>query len=565
MKKILFILFVCLLNQTLMAQAPKWVDKAKRAVFSIITYDGDDKLLNSGNGFFVTDNGIALSDYSTFKGAQRAVIINSDGKQMAVESILGANEMYDVIKFRVAITEKKVPNLNIATVSPAVGAEVYLLPYSTQKDRNITTGKVKEISKIGESYDYYTLSMQLKDKMVSCPVVSVNGDVFGIAQKATGRDTTEICYAASASFAMDQNISGLSINDRALNSIGIKKGLPDSEEQALVLLYVASTQMSNAEYLSLLNDFINQYPSNSEGYTRRAIASMVDLNDAAAYSRAAADFEQALKVADKKSDVYYTIAKQIYSYQLEKPENTFNGWTYDKALEYNNNALAIEALPIYMQLNGDIYFAKNEYDKALEWYNKVNETNLASPGSFYNAAKTKELMGADANEVIALLDSCIALAQPMTADNAAYLLERAQMKIETQQYRQALMDYDAYFDAVNGQVNDVFYYYREQAAFHGRQYQRALDDINKAIELNKNEIAYYVELAVINLRVGRIDEAISELDKVFKMDPSYSEAYRLLGICQIQQKKMAEACASFQKAKELGDTNVDELIEKHCK
>ena len=364
---------------------------------------------------------------------------------------------------------------------------------------------------------------------------------------------------------MDQNISGLSINDRALNSIGIKKGLPDSEEQALVLLYVASTQMSNAEYLSLLNDFINQYPSNSEGYTRRAIASMVDLNDAAAYSRAAADFEQALKVADKKSDVYYTIAKQIYSYQLEKPENTFNGWTYDKALEYNNNALAIEALPIYMQLNGDIYFAKNEYDKALEWYNKVNETNLASPGSFYNAAKTKELMGADANEVIALLDSCIALAQPMTADNAAYLLERAQMKIETQQYRQALMDYDAYFDAVNGQVNDVFYYYREQAAFHGRQYQRALDDINKAIELNKNEIAYYVELAVINLRVGRIDEAISELDKVFKMDPSYSEAYRLLGICQIQQKKMAEACASFQKAKELGDTNVDELIEKHCK
>ena len=309
----------------------------------------------------------------------------------------------------------------------------------------------------------------------------------------------------------------------------------------------------------------HQYPSNSEGYTRRAIASMVDLNDAAAYSRAAADFEQALKVADKKSDVYYTIAKQIYSYQLEKPENTFNGWTYDKALEYNNNALAIEALPIYMQLNGDIYFAKNEYDKALEWYNKVNETNLASPGSFYNAAKTKELMGADANEVIALLDSCIALAQPMTADNAAYLLERAQMKIETQQYRQALMDYDAYFDAVNGQVNDVFYYYREQAAFHGRQYQRALDDINKAIELNKNEIAYYVELAVINLRVGRIDEAISELDKVFKMDPSYSEAYRLLGICQIQQKKMAEACASFQKAKELGDTNVDELIEKHCK
>ena len=38
-----------------------------------------------------------------------------------------------------------------------------------------------------------------------------------------------------------------------------------------------------------------------------------------------------------------------------------------------------------------------------------------------------------------------------------------------------------------------------------------------------------------------------------------------MGICQIQMKKQEEACASFAKAKELGDTNVDELIKKHCK
>ena len=114
-------------------------------------------------------------------------------------------------------------------------------------------------------------------------------------------------------------------------------------------------------------------------------------------------------------------------------------------------------------------------------------------------------------------------------------------------------------------MNDVFYYYREQAAFHGRQYQRALDDINKAIELNKNEVAYYIELALINLRVGRNEDAINAINQVIKIDPNYSEAYRLLGICQVQLKKMSEACASFQKAKELGDPNVDELIEKHCK
>ena len=169
MKKFLLLpfIFVCLSVQWSMAQAPKWVEKAKRAVFSVVIYDKNDKILNTGNGFFVTEDGVALSDYSLFKGAERAVIINSEGKQMPVDAVLGANDMYDVIKFRVAITEKKVPALTVATVAPAVGAEAYLLPYSTQKDRTCTQGKVKKVTKIEDNYSYYTLDMSLKDKMVS--------------------------------------------------------------------------------------------------------------------------------------------------------------------------------------------------------------------------------------------------------------------------------------------------------------------------------------------------------------------------------------------------------------
>ena len=56
MKKKIFLLSAfCLLEvQWSMAQAPKWVDKAKRAVFSVITYGENDKILNTGNGFFET-------------------------------------------------------------------------------------------------------------------------------------------------------------------------------------------------------------------------------------------------------------------------------------------------------------------------------------------------------------------------------------------------------------------------------------------------------------------------------------------------------------------------------
>ena len=568
MKKILILPFLLFfLIQGSMAQTPKWVEKAKRAVFSVVTYDKNDKMLNTGNGFFVSEDGLALSDYTLFKGAERAVVITSEGKQMPVSLILGANDMYDVIKFRVAITEKKVPALIVAKTAPAVGADAWMLPYSTQKSIACVTGKVKEVSKVAGEYHYYTLGMQMKDKMVSCPVMNAEGQVFGIAQKSSGIDTVTTCYAAGAAFAMAQKISALSLGDAALKKIGIRKGLPETEDQALVYLFMASSSLSGDDYEKLLDDFIRQFPTNADGYLRRAnYYAAKGKDDQAWYDKAVADFNQALKVAQKKDDVYYNIGKLMYAYQLSKPEKTYKDWTYDTALQNVRQAIAIDPLPIYIQMEGDILFAQQDYAGALAAYEKVNASNIASPATFFSAAKTKELAKGDPKEVVALMDSCIARCpQPITADFAPYLLERAQMNMNAGQPRNAMLDYDAYHTAVKGEVNDVFYYYREQAALKARQFQRALDDIVKAIEMNPTDLTYQAEHAVVNLRVGRYEEAIQILDNILKADPKYAEAYRLLGLCQIQLKKTDEACGNFKKAKELGDPNVDELITKYCK
>ena len=568
MKKILILpLLLFFLAQGSMAQTPKWVEKAKRAVFSVVTYDKNDKMLNTGNGFFVSEDGLALSDYSLFKGAERAVVITAEGKQMPVSTILGANDMYDVIKFRVAITEKKVPALVVAKTTPAVGTDAWMLPYSTQKSIACVSGKVKEVSKVAGEYHYYTLGMQMKDKMVSCPVMNVEGQVFGIAQKSSGLDTVTTCYAAGAAFAMAQKISALSLGDAALKSLGIRKGLPDTEEQALVYLFMASSSLSSEDYGKLLDDFIRQFPANTDGYLRRANYYVAKAKDNQSwFDKAVVDLNQALKVAQKKDDVYYNIGKLMYAYQLSKPEKTYKDWTYDTALKNVRQAFAIDPLPIYVQLEGDILFAQQDYAGALSAYEKVNASNMASAGTFFSAAKTKELLKAEPKEILVLMDSCISRCpQPITADFAPYLLERAQINMNAGQPRKAMLDYDAYFKAVNGQVNDVFYYYREQAALKARQYQRALDDIAKAVELNPADLTYQAENAVVNLRVGRYEKAIEILNGILKNDPKYGEAYRLLGLCQVQLKKTDEACANFKKAKELGDPNVDELIKKYCK
>lgn len=563
--RILIVLMMCLFAQWSMAQAPKWAEKARRAVFSVVTYDKDHKILNTGNGFFVTEDGVAVSDYTLFKGAHSAVIMTADGEKLPVTAIMGANDMYDVVKFRVGITSKKTPALTLATTPSVVGSTAWLLPYSTQKVRSLKNAKITAADKVSE-YTYYTLSLPLKDKMVSCPLMTEDGLVFGMTQKAMGQDTATICYAVDVRFAMNQEITAFSYNDITLQQIGIKKALPDTEDQALVFLYMASSQLSADKYATLLDDFIEQYPQSADGYMRRAINQLSLSREEDSMKKVDADFKKALEVSSKKDDVYYNRAKTIYTYVIETTENMYESWNLDAALTEIEAAIAIQRLPVYVQLKGDIHYLKQDFAAALACYEEVDKSNLRSAATFFTTGKTKEIMQAPVEEVLALMDSCVAqFNEPYTSEAAPYLLERARVKVNANQSRMALLDYDACFKALNGVVNDNFYYLRSQASLQARQYQRALDDLAKAIEINPNELTYYAELSVVNMRVGRNEEAIKVLQSALAVDANYAEAYRLMGIAQVQMKKNKEACANFSKAKALGDPNVDALIEKYCK
>jgi tetratricopeptide (TPR) repeat protein len=550
-----------------MAQTPKWVNDYRNAVFSVITYDKDDKMLATSNGFFTSPQGYALSDYSSFKGASRAVIINTKGEQMPVELIQGANSMYDVVYFKVNIAgQKKITALEPLTGAAPSGSTAYLLPYSTQKSLIPVSGKVKDVDSIGGKNYYYSVEMKFEDNMTSCPIVDANGRVIGIAQKPSGADTGQLCYAVSATYGTGLAVSPLAINDPTLAAINIKKGLPTTEEQALVYLYMASSSMNNEQYMNLLNEFISTYPESADGYIRRAMIYVSTSKNNDSMDKAAADMDTAMKLSKHADDAHYQFAKLIYTYQLSSPKETYKDWTYEKALDEVHAAIALSPLPVYTQLEGDIRYAMKDYADAFTAYEAVTKTNMASPLAFFNAAKAKEMAGGDYAEIKALMDSCITYCgTPILSDNAPYLVERARVEMTAKQYRPAMLDYDAYYEAMNGDVNDAFYYSREQASLGAKQYQRALDDIQKAIELNPKELLYRAELAAINIRVGRNEEALKVLDEALAIDSSYAEAYRLKGLAQLQLKKNNDACESFAKAKALGDPNVDVLIEKHCK
>ena len=561
MKKTLLIVTCAFLAQLVSAQTPKWAANAKKAIFSIVTYDKDNNIKATGNGFYIDNQGTALSDYSLFEGATRAVIINSNGNQQPVEAILGANSMYDVVKFRTPVDKKQV-SLKVASQPVKKGESVYLMPYSTQKETVCQRGTVTSSDSIGKHF-YYTLQLKTNEKMVSCPVMNVNGEVVAMIQKNATTDSDE-SYAIGTSYGDALEIAALSFSDGSLNGIGIKKALPDTEDQALIYLLMSSEQLDKETYWSVLCDFINQYPNSHEGYIRRANLYMHG-DDESKYPLANEDLKNAVDKGTNKEEAKFQVAKALYSYlvTLENKEN-YTEWTYDKALDIIREAIQMNDQPVYTQLEGDILFAKKDYAGAFVSYDKLNKSELVSSATFYSAAKAKQLIeGSDLNEVIALMDSAIIrLQKPYLSDAAPYFFERAELNAQAKKYRDAVLDYNAFYKAVNGDVNALFYYQREQSEMQCRMFQQALDDINKAVELSADDENLWAEKGVVHLRVNQLDDAIGAFEKAISINAEYAAAYRMLGYCQSLKKMKKEAKANYLKAKELGDTIVDQLLEK---
>ena len=69
------------------AAQPSPVKNVGKSVFTLTTFKADGSLLASSHGVFVDDAGTAVSDWSSFDGASKAVVIDAAGKRMDVDYI----------------------------------------------------------------------------------------------------------------------------------------------------------------------------------------------------------------------------------------------------------------------------------------------------------------------------------------------------------------------------------------------------------------------------------------------------------------------------------------------
>ncbi len=514
--------------------------KAASAVCSITAYDKNNKILATGCGIFV-ENSIGVASMSVFKGAHKVVVTDTEGRSFDVIRICGADELYDVIKFKVAAPT--------SYAEPSTGkaeGDLWMVGYTSGNSEPVKAS-VDKVEPFMEKYSYYILSSE--NSKGSCALITDDGKVAALIQKSS----SGAVHATDAAYIKSLQTYGLALNNPAVKCCDIPLELPKKKEEALLLMILAGNTGDKLQHEASVNDFLEAYPKLPDGYMARA-AIMVEKKD---YASADKDLKESVRLADKKSEYYFNYAKTMFRVVSSEEGASFKDWTAEKAYDLAHKAYEGEKQPVYMQLMAQILFAKKDYTGAFDKYMSIIKEGNVYPDAYYGAAQCKIMQDAPKEEIITLLDSAVNSCDSVNYHiSAPYVFLRASIYTEIGEYRKAVTDYYRYEILNDGNMNAQFYYLREQTELKARMFQQALTDIHKAIMLAPDEVTYYAEAGALELKVKMYEEAEAMGRKCIEMAPEYSDGYLILGLALKYQGKTEESEKMLKKAEELGNTQI---------
>jgi Tfp pilus assembly protein PilF len=227
------------------------------------------------------------------------------------------------------------------------------------------------------------------------------------------------------------------------------------------------------------------------------------------YEGAAADFTKAAELAPQESIVWYNLAMTNYMMEL-----------YDEAtLNYTK---VIELYPEY----ADAWF-----QRGLSKYN-----NGIGDGALADYSKALEI------------DTTL----------IEVLIQKAFLEILMKSYPEAIKDLTNYINKGGVQPAEA-YCLRAGAYNRGYNWEKtiyisALEDLQKAIALGKNDVDVLYETGFAHQNLKELDKAIETYSKVIELNAEHYDAWHKRGLCKIDANYKG-GCIDIMKAAELGSVD----------
>lgn len=187
-------------------------------------------------------------------------------------------------------------------------------------------------------------------------------------------------------------------------------------------------------------------------------------------------------------------------------------------------------IPIFYEYQADLYYRANQYDKAIEWYNKQLDIFPYNSYTWEQLGKTYFL-----SEDYIKARECYEYAIAISVDNYDAMLMKADCYLNIHDYKTALELYKELLNKTK-EFNNILTYCCGKCNYHLHNYDLAMDYLTKTEEnLDKDDskrlyIEVYNLIARIHIVNHNEDEALKYIYKGLAIDSDNTELNLLINM-----------------------------------
>ena len=149
------------------------------------------------------------------------------------------------------------------------------------------------------------------------------------------------------------------------------------------------------------------------------------------------------------------------------------------------------------------------------------------------------------------------------ARNYEYFFNRAQDKFELADYEEAILDYNKALELSPTEICLV-YSMRGNAKRNLSDFDGAISDQNKALDFDPLYADGYFNRGIAKFQKGDSDGAIEDYTQVININPKDSDAFFNRANVKKEIGDLKGACEDWKKAAELGDEGAAKFWEENC-
>jgi tetratricopeptide (TPR) repeat protein len=504
-------------------EANRIFGQAGAGTLTIVAYGADKAEIRKGSALALAEDVVATA-YHVISDAFDAEAINSKGKKVKVEGVLGVDKARDIVLLKL---KGKAAPLPIGTADNLVdGARVYALGSNNQAQLTIAEGTLRRVIDLAPEGRILAVAMtSAPDEFRGGPLLDVNGQLIGMLLVIGDR---------GLKFGLPVGvIVGVTRNAKAVDFKSWKQDSYLETAEGNFFAGKAAAALDEGMTARLhMEKAVKIDPSFLAGYVALADICLSQRD----YTAALAAYQKVVELDASKADAYYGMGSVLLKQSRWK-----------EAADAMQKAISLD------YTGKDVYFglgtAREElqdFAGAAEAYERyISLKPEAAWNAYMQLGICRTRLGQFDAAVAALLEA--EKAQPKEVKVKIYLAEayeKAGQLENAEGVNNALADLNP--------VDAKIYHRSSFRMYDGaRRYDKAIAPAQKIVALEpQNETNhYYLGLTYFNLQ--RYDEAITAFQGGLAVKPDFAHAWYQIGSSYVQQKRFKEAAAAYTKFVEI--------------